>query len=127
MRPREMDLQLTNKRALVTGSTSGKGKGGGWQKASTRLNFADWSNPFSRKLWSCTLGVGMPIRTEVNGRVSPEHAATITAAVATDASRVVRQREPEWVGEMFCRAFRGEMTAMFLDRYRTIGARVTAS
>src|SRR5262245_22722086 len=61
----------------------GKDVAGGWQKATAVLKFADWRTSFPI-FWRCPIAVGMPIRAALQGRISPRHAAQITAEIATE-------------------------------------------
>jgi len=66
----------------------------------------------------------MPLRAEVLGRISPDHAAELTAEVATKASTQVMHRQTEWLTADFCRAFREEMLLLFREDHKLLGARV---
>ena len=56
---------------------NGKGLGGGFQKASAALHFADaresWLNP---NVWNCSVTIGMPIRHRIYGVISPPTSST---------------------------------------------------
>ena len=70
------------------------------------------------------MAVGMPIRTERAGRITPSRAALLSAEIATDAATEI---EPGWDGQevVFCRNLLEEMQQMFSARYPGIGAKVT--
>jgi hypothetical protein len=102
----------------------GEGKGGGWQEATTTLNFYRWTSLIP-EFWDCTVTVGIPLRTAVNGKVSAQTAATITAGVASQASLTVMNIKPELPKGIFCFSLKEEMKSLFkkppLDSY---GARM---
>jgi hypothetical protein len=66
----------------------------------------------------------MPIRCELEGRISPSRAALMSAEIATDAAKDVSE---DWEGPeaLFCLQFRETMQLMFGARYHGVGARVT--
>ena len=113
----KVDFSASNFKFSTMVQDDGRGKAGGWQRASAVLKFADWRG-FGPNFWQCSLTVGVPIRSEAAGRISPEQAAQITAAVATEASSVVMHSRPAWVGAAYCIAFREKMREMFSSRYR---------
>jgi hypothetical protein len=97
----------------------------GWQVANAELRFVD-TRPVIPRIWSCHVTVGMPLRTAVLGRISPEAAAEMTADIATAAStRVMRSRQ-EWLSAEFCKAFKNEMNLLFFENHRGLGAKVTS-
>lgn len=110
---------------VVVVADDGKEMSGGWQHASAMLKFSDWRHPFAPRFWSCSVGVGMPLRSEVDGRISATQAALITADIATDASIEVMHSQPDWLGEDYCIAFRTKVRQMFGARFPLLGARVT--
>lgn len=63
------------------------------------MKFADWRHPFAPYLWHCPIEVGMPIRTERQGRISPHYAAKITAEVATAVTGSLTQSRESWSGQ----------------------------
>ncbi|MBK8259517.1 MAG: hypothetical protein IPK82_43525 [Polyangiaceae bacterium] len=71
----------------------GAGESGGWQAATAGLKFVRWTSLFP-ETWTCTVRVGMPLRTAFYGKISAESAATISANVATQAAAAVRRIEP---------------------------------
>jgi hypothetical protein len=97
-------------------------KGGGWQEASASLSFCVWTH-LVPKCWTCPVVVGLPIRAERYGTISPAHASEMTAEMATEASEVIHER-PEWVTAAFCHAFTDRMKKLFDARYPKMGVRV---
>lgn len=101
----------------------GKEAAGGWQVAVAQLRFVD-TRSFIPRIWSCRMKVGMALRAEVLGRISPGYAAQVTAEVATKASAEVMHRRPEWLTAAFCIDFRNEMNILFGRDHVYLGARV---
>ncbi len=99
------------------------GEAGGWQESFAVLKFFDGRQDPVRK-WTCSVRVGMPLRTRLLGSVSPTQAAIWTAEVATDASSVVMHRQPSWLTAEYCLAFHAEMRLRFDDYYKGLGARI---
>ena len=112
-------------RFVTTIEDDGKSGGGGWQEASTGLNFVD-TRPVIPRIWSCRVTVGVPLRTVALGRVTSEMAAEWSASIATDASKVVMYRQPEWLIAEFCVAFKTEMNRLFSRAHPDLGARVSS-
>jgi hypothetical protein len=112
-------------RFRVTVKDDGKAEPGGWQEATTQLNFVD-ARLLLPKTWSCRVTVGMPLRSSAYGRISTDSAAEMSASVATDASQRVMHRQPEWLTAEFCRAFIIEMKDLFRKNYPGLGAKVSA-
>jgi hypothetical protein len=112
----EVDFSASNFRFSTLVKDDGTGKAGGWQAASAVLKFGDWRG-LVPNFWQCPLTVGVPIRAEVAGHISPEYAAQITAAVASDASSEVMHSRPAWVGAAYCLEFYEKMRQMFRVRY----------
>jgi hypothetical protein len=104
----------------------GTGKGGGWQVATAKLNFVD-TRYLVPQYWSCLVEVGMPLRTEHHGKISPADAAQIAADVATEAATLVIQLQTEWMPVAFCKKYGDEMRRLFRERYKSVGARVEKS
>lgn len=96
----------------TTVTDNGEGKAGGWQVATSSLDFVRWTSLIP-EYWSCTVSVGMPLRTEVHGTISAQTAATITAGVATLASTNVRKSNPDLPPGIFCSKFKAEMASIF--------------
>jgi hypothetical protein len=105
------------------GSRRWKGKGGGWQRAFAVLKFGDLRH-FVPNFWSCSLEIGMAIRSSGFGQISPDYAARVTAQIATDASTEVMHSRSEWIGAAFCIAFKAKMNEMFFVHHDSLGARV---
>jgi hypothetical protein len=102
----------------------GQGKAGGWQAATAPLGFVKWTSVLPES-WTCTVTVGMPLRTEVHGKISAATAASISAQVATAASATVRAAYPDITGGVFCVKFRAEMTSIFAsEAMKSYGARL---
>lgn len=64
----------------------GTGKAGGWQQASVVLRVARWTS-WTPESWSCPqMTIGMPLRNELQGKISAEMAASVSAQLATQVS-----------------------------------------
>ena len=100
----------------------GTDKGGGWQQAAVNLKYVRLIPPEGS--WACMFTVGMPLRTEADGVISPDYAASITAEVISDAWASVRRSNPDAPGGVFCVAFKSETTALFPKRYPKTGIKV---
>lgn len=111
---------------VVNVKDDGKGKAGGWQKATATMKFGDWRHPLSPYFWQCPIAVGMPIRAELHGRISPEHAAMLTSGIATDVAHSVMHSRESWRGQgaVYCIELYKQMQQMFRGRYPTLGATV---
>jgi len=101
----------------------GTGKGGGWQVATGTLKFFRWTTLVPES-WQCTLTVGMPLRTMLNGVVTPSTAATITADVATTSAHKVADETPDLPQGIFCISLKNMMTAVFQAEYPSYGAKM---
>ncbi len=100
----------------------GEGLAGGWQQSIATLRFV----PEDGASWTCTETVGMPLRAEAFGKISPTDAATLTAAFANQAWRKVRKESQDLPSGIFCSTFTAEMVALFkAPMYKPLGARVT--
>lgn len=101
----------------------GKDEGGGWQVATAKLEFFRWISVLWED-WNCMVTVGMPIRTAVNGTISPSKAATITAGIASEASFDLMHVKPPLPSGIFCSKLGPLMQAKFKAQYPTVGATV---
>jgi hypothetical protein len=108
---------------VVDRPDDGKDMAGGWQKATATLKFCEWRGRFFPYCWQCPVVVGMPIRAELQGRISARYAAQ----VATETSESVMHSRPSWAGqgEAYCLEFRPAMQAMIRGPRYKIGATVT--
>lgn len=96
---------------------------GGWQEATATMKFVDGrQDPPSA--WTCTLKIGMPLRTVKRGQVSAEWAAETTADVATASSSPVMHSKDSWTPAAFCKTMKDTMNTVFSKGYEGLGARV---
>lgn len=102
----------------------GKDEGGGWQKATADLRFVDDRSLFSTDVWTCSVTIGMAIRSQKDGVIPPDKAARTSAKVATDASSNVMPTQEKWLPTYFCRKFSDEMGNIFRHEYGSFGAMV---
>jgi hypothetical protein len=89
----------------------GKDKGGGWQEAIVNLKIRRWIG-WAPESWSCPLKIGTPLRSEANGKISPEIAASASAEVATEASDAIMTSSPSIPQGIFCSLLKGQMNGM---------------
>lgn len=101
----------------------GTGEAGGWQVASASLKFVRWTSVLPEP-WACPVTIGMPLRTSVNGTVSPGYAATIAAGVATQASSSLMKISPDLPSGVFCSKLKPAMQSLLNVQYPTIGAKM---
>lgn len=95
---------------------------GGWQEAGGTFNFVDTQDSRS---YSCSIKVGMPLRTAAQGKISHAMAADMSATVMTFAGPTVMHQKTSWVTAQFCEAVRAEMTKLFDEGWPKLGERVT--
>src|SRR5262245_16103605 len=86
----------------------GHDPGGGWQTAFAVLKF-----PAIKPGLQCPVRIGMPIRSQARGVISPALAAEITAEVATDAAKILSALHKDWVSSDFCYALRESMYTLY--------------
>lgn len=101
----------------------GTGEAGGWQAASATLRIARLTS-FTPEIWACSVIVGMPLRTALHGTIFPDTAASISAAIATQASANVKNGAPDLPKGIFCTRLGPEMQRLFKEKYPYIGATV---
>jgi hypothetical protein len=103
-----------------------QGKAAGWQVARETSHFGVLIEDVPVYEWQCNLEIGMPLRTELAGRISSSRAAQLSALVANAvvfpllASRLTWEHQ----GALFCIQLEDKMNAMFRGKYRAYGARV---
>lgn len=95
---------------------------GGWQEADATLKFEDGrQNPPAA--WTCQIKIGMPLRTEKMGKITPKWAAETSAGMATAASSATMHARASWSSKEFCNAWVKAVKEGF-KAYKTLGARV---
>jgi hypothetical protein len=93
---------------------------GGWQEATTTLTIATLkADPKVRR---CRVHIGMPLRAEAWGVISPETAGLYSANVANAAAATVRSSMLP--PGLFCSTFKDEMSKEFKATYSGLGARM---
>lgn len=97
----------------------GKDAAGGWQVAAAQLKYVQVVSPYGA--WVCSFTVGMPLRTKVDGPISPLVASVITSEVVSDAWLTVRTTFPDLPPGIFCSKFKTEMDQLFFSRYPSKG------
>lgn len=102
----------------------GKDDAGGWQVANANLAFSRLVFPHPRRHWQCSLTIGMPLRTELAGRISASRAARVSARVAADVARSM-DADYDLPPGVFCKNFASEVLVLFKSRHPTFGVTVT--
>lgn len=97
---------------------------GGWQEAATQLLFRD-ARRGTEVNWTCSLKVGIPLRTAKDGVISMNRAARLSSRAANAASDLVMQSRPAWLPALFCPAF-GAVMMKILHETGASGARVSS-
>ncbi|XXT24961.1 hypothetical protein WME94_25850 [Sorangium sp. So ce429] len=100
----------------------GTDKGGGWQEARANLSFRRLTIPHKEKNWSCAFTIGMPLRTEIYGRVDAGRAASLSEEITEEVANRMDYDLPQLI---FCDRFRENVEAAFKSKYKRLGARVT--
>ncbi|WP_437290104.1 hypothetical protein [Sorangium sp. So ce406] len=96
---------------------------GGWQEAKAHLVFAHNQEGDD----ACMVHIGMPLRTEVWGKISADRAASISADVANWSANEVYKKDggEDLPPGIFCRTLKARMTEQFgSDYYKPLGARI---
>jgi hypothetical protein len=103
-----------------------RGEPGGWQVASVTLKFDRWVGILP-ETWTCSITIGMPLETTVNGTITAAYAASISADVATTATSYLMHDPSDPPPGIFCSRLPDAMNSVFTRDpvYKTIGARVT--
>lgn len=97
----------------TTLADDGADVGGGYQEATaSSVKFVDGRQDIPAS-WSCSVWVGMAVRTASYGKISSERAAEIAAEVLTDASTITMRSRPSWVQALFCKQLAENMRIIF--------------
>ncbi|WP_437632422.1 hypothetical protein [Sorangium sp. So ce854] len=99
----------------------GTGKGGGWQEAKVNLNFKRLTIPYKAKNWSCAFTIGMPLRTEVYGRIDANLATSISEEITEEVANRMDYDLPPGI---FCSRFIEQTRTTFKSKYLRLGASV---
>jgi hypothetical protein len=101
------------------------GTASGWQEASASLKIVRLNYLVVPEIWYCpVIKIGMPMRTTLDGPISPAYAATISAQIANKAARKVRTEEPDLPQGIFCSRIKSYMKSFFPTDHPTLGATV---
>ena len=106
-------------RFVVTVPDDGEGIAGGEQTARAVLQF-----PAVRPGLTCNVKVTVAIRSAIEGKISPQRAAKVTADIATVSASVTYHLRPEWPSALFCEEWRNGMQHIFSTQQPGFGARV---
>ncbi|KYF73241.1 hypothetical protein BE17_31955 [Sorangium cellulosum] len=96
----------------------GRGKGGGWQESKAHLNFRKLTIPHTVKDWYCDFTIGMPLRTELMGRIDANRAASLSEEIAEEVANRMDYDLPQGI---FCHKFVEELKVTFKSRYPGLG------
>ncbi|WP_437959428.1 hypothetical protein WME76_07085 [Sorangium sp. So ce119] len=94
----------------------------GWQEAKANLFFSHNQEGDD----ACVIRIGMPIRSEIWGKISPDRAASISADVTNASARELYENQggEDLPPGIFCDRLKSEMRIRFAKRYDGLGARV---
>jgi len=99
---------------------------GGYQEATAlSVKFVDGRQD-PPAAWTCSVWVGMPIRTEKYGTISPQRAAEISAEVLTTTASITMHSRESWVQALFCKQLATDMVTVFGKVYNKLGASARA-
>jgi hypothetical protein len=91
---------------------------GGWQEANSSLIFGHNIGI----MVICPVRIGMPLRAEVMGKISPSLAASYSADVANAAAGKLWPTDlPQGI---FCANLKTEIATQFKEKYKALGAKV---
>ncbi|WP_434041334.1 hypothetical protein WME98_10620 [Sorangium sp. So ce296] len=96
---------------------------GGWQEAKAYLAFGHNREGDD----ACMVHIGMPLQSEIWGKISAKRAASISADVANWSANEVYKKDggEDLPPGIFCRTFKSRMIEQFeSDYYKPLGARV---
>ncbi|WP_437975676.1 hypothetical protein WMF11_48880 [Sorangium sp. So ce295] len=117
-----VDFDPSEFKFFTTVEDDGEGKGGGWQEARANPKFKRLTIPRKIKSWNCPLTIGMPLRTELMGRIDSSRAASLSEEIAEEVANRMDYDLPQGT---FCDRLVDEMLATFKSNYPRLGARVT--
>ncbi|WP_437949834.1 hypothetical protein WME98_02760 [Sorangium sp. So ce296] len=94
----------------------------GWQEAKANLFFGHNQEGDD----ACVIRIGMPIRSDAWGKISPDRAASISADVTNASARELYENQggEDLPPGIFCDRLKSEMRIRFAKRYEGLGARV---
>lgn len=99
----------------------GTDKGGGWQEAKANLEFIKVIVPIRVIKWKCPIAIGMPLRTEKMGKISPSLAATMSEGIT---NMVMLGMDFELPQGIFCDRFVEGVKVTFKATYPKLGSSV---
>jgi hypothetical protein len=113
---------------VVQVEDDGQDPAGGWQRSVTSLSFTVWHGIEGVYNWECPIEIGMPIRSQAQGKITASHASLWTTQVANDVAPLLAESRPadEWIGRgsTFCDELRERMQETLNNRHQNLGARV---
>jgi len=99
---------------VTTVKDDGTDKGGGYQEAKVNLEFVRMLIPISITKWWCPFTIGMPLRTEMMGKISATLAASMSAEITVS---VARDMDYDLEGGIFCFYYIKKVEAAFKLKY----------
>lgn len=96
----------------TTLADDGTDTGGGYQEATAAVKFVDGRQEPAAS-WTCSLWVGMPLRTTKHGKISPERAAEFAADALTLAAGATMHSKSSWIQAAFCKKLAENMVKIF--------------
>ena len=107
---------------VTTIPDDGTDTGGGWQVAKANLEFVNIVIPTSIISWWCPIGIEMPLRTTLMGKISASLAASMSVEMSVRVARDIDYSLPQG---LFCMQFVNEVRAAFKSKYPKLGYKVT--
>jgi hypothetical protein len=104
---------------VTTVKDDGTDKAGGYQVAKVNLEFVHILLPISITSWWCPFTIGMPLRTEMMGKISATLAASLSEEISVGVARDMDYSLPQGI---FCFEFVDKVNAAFTLKYPKLNA-----
>jgi hypothetical protein len=104
---------------VTTVKDNGTGEAGGYQEAKVNLEFVHILLPISITSWWCPFTIGMPLRTEMMGKISATLAASMSEEISVGVARDMDYSLPQGI---FCFQFVDKVNAAFKLKYPKLNA-----
>jgi hypothetical protein len=109
---------------VTTLADDGTAPAGGWQQASVSLKINRWVGLLPES-WTCPqMTFGMPLRNEVQGKISAEMAASVSAELTTKIAHELKETQDDMPQGIFCFKLKEELKSRIGKAVK--GARVTS-
>jgi hypothetical protein len=106
---------------VTTIKDDGTDKGGGYQEAKVNLEFIDaTASGIVRNKWYCDFTIGMPLRTELMGKISASRAAKLSKEIT---EYVANDMDWDLTPGIFCIQYVPLVDAAFKSKYKPLGAK----